>query len=206
MKKLATSALVLVLLLVIAGPGSAGARQISPLEGLEALRKSFAGTSDFTAEIVQEKQLSLMKKKLVSTGIVRFRKPSLFFMELNPPHASRLVLHDNQLSLHLPREKSTSKMVLPPEQSLQRWFAYLSRPVTALPEGVDVTAEQQGDSMTVTIIPRQKGQIREMIVTLQPDNQIRRLVIAEQGGDRTTITFSRVRRNVGLKDKDFPQE
>jgi outer membrane lipoprotein carrier protein len=206
MMKLTTTALILVLLLFIRGPGSAGARQISPLEGLETLRRSFAGTTDFTAEIVQEKQLSLMKKKLVSTGIVRFRKPSLFFMELNPPHASRLVLHDNQLSLHLPKEKTTSKIVLPPEQSLQQWFSYLSRPVTALPEGVDVTAEQQGDFMIVTIIPRQKGQIREMIVTLQAENMIRRLVIAEQGGDRTTITFSGVRRNVGLKEKDFPLE
>jgi outer membrane lipoprotein carrier protein len=204
--KMTTTALIFILLLVIPCSGRAGVRRISPLEGLETLRRTFAGINDFTADITQEKQLSLMKKKLVSSGTVRFRKPSLFFMELNSPYASRILLNDNQLSLHLPKEKSTSTIVLPPEQSLQRWFAFLSKPVTALPEGIDITAEQQGELMTVTITPRQKGQVRELIVTLQAATLIKRLVIAEQGGDRTIITFSKMRRNIGLKEKDFKIE
>ncbi|HJV65292.1 MAG TPA: outer membrane lipoprotein carrier protein LolA, partial [Geomonas sp.] len=41
------------------------------VEALETLRRGFAGTSDFTAEITQEKHLALMKKKMVSKGTVR---------------------------------------------------------------------------------------------------------------------------------------
>ncbi|MSM40995.1 MAG: outer membrane lipoprotein carrier protein LolA [Geobacter sp.] len=191
------------LLIVWLLAGKAEARQIPPLEGLEALRTSFAGVSDFSADIVQEKQLSLMKRKLVSTGIVRFRKPSLFFMELNPPHASRLLLNDAQLTLYLPREKSSSQVALPPDQGLSRWFGLLARPLTALPEGVDVRADRQGGLLTVAVTPKGSGQVREFSVTLQEDGILRKLVIVERGGDRTVITFSRMRRNTGLTDRDF---
>src|SRR5690242_14939809 len=176
--------LALISLLLLAGLPSAWAKPINPVDGLELLRKSFAGLTDFTAEITQEKQLVMMKRKLVSTGTVRFKKPDLFFMELNPPHASRLLLKNSTLSLYLVQEKSSQQIVLPPEQSLQRWFGLLAKPVTALPEGVDVKADQQGERMTVQISPRGKGQVRTISLTLLEDGRLKKLVIDEQNGDR----------------------
>ncbi len=192
------------LLFLTAEPVSA--RPLPPLEGLQTLRSAFAGITDFSAEIVQEKQLSLLKRKLVSTGIVRFRKPGLFFMEIYPPHASRLLLNDTLLTLYLPREKSASRVVLPPEQGLQRWFSYLAKPLKSLPEGMEVRADQQGELLTVTIEPAGGGQVREIAVTLLPDGTFKRLTIVEQRGDRTVITFSRMQKNKGLADKDFRVE
>jgi len=64
----------LVVLFVMAAQ-PAQARSLTPVEGLEALRRSFAGLQDFTAELTQEKQLSIMKKKLVMQGMIRFKKP-----------------------------------------------------------------------------------------------------------------------------------
>jgi len=198
--------LIVAMLLICLAAGAAPARPLTPIEGLEALRKSFAGVSDFTADIIQEKQLSLMKRKLVSTGIVRFKKPGLFFMEINPPHASRLLLKDTTLSLYLVKEKSTQQITLPPEQSLQSWFAFLARPVTALPEGVEVQAEQQRDGYTLTITPRARGQVRALTLALHDDGRLKKLVIEEQNGDRTAITFSRFRKNTGLTESDFQLE
>jgi outer membrane lipoprotein carrier protein len=59
------------------------------------LRKTFVGINDFTAQITQEKQLSLMKRKMVASGEVRFKKPDTFYMELYSPYASRVLLKDN---------------------------------------------------------------------------------------------------------------
>jgi outer membrane lipoprotein carrier protein len=192
--------------MLFADLSSAWAKPINPVDGLELLRKSFAGLNDFTAEITQEKQLVMMKRKLVSSGTVRFKKPDLFFMELNPPHASRLLLKNSTLSLYLVQEKITQQIVLPPEQSLQRWFGYLAKPVAVLPDGVEVKADQQGDRCTLQITPRSKGQIKAFTLILQEDGRLRKLVIEEQNGDRTTITFNRFQRNQGLADKDFRLE
>ena len=186
--------------------GFASAAQIPPLAALEQLLQGFAGMGDFTADIVQEKQLAVMKKKLVSTGTVRFKKPDLFYMELKPPHASRMVLRDTAIELYLPQEKSRQQIALPAEEGLQRWLGLLARPITSLPEGVEVRAEQTGDSQTITITPRKAGQVRMFTVTSGADGRPRKLSIDERNGNRTAITFKNLRANVGLGEKDFRVE
>lgn len=173
------------------------------LEGLEVLRRGFAEMTDFTAEITQEKQLALMKQKMVSRGVIRFRKPGTFFMELYPPHGSRLLMQDNVLTIRLTDQGTTDRMVLPPEQSLEKWMTLLSRPITTLPEGVEVRGVRQGDSWTVHIIPAGTGGVKELQITFDLEGRIRRLAIEERNRDRTVIRFANLRRNVGLKEKDF---
>jgi outer membrane lipoprotein carrier protein len=182
------------------------ARSVPPLEGLEALRKGFAGINDFTAEISQEKRLSLMKRTMVMTGTVRFKKPDLFFMEINPPFASRMLLRDSVMEQAVGRGGEHNRVVLPPEQGLKRWFAKLAGPVTSLPEGVAMHADLNGGLYTLTITPSGKGQVKELTISFQEDGTIRRLVISEQNGDRATMTFKKVKRNVGLGEMDFRLE
>ncbi|WP_298438179.1 outer membrane lipoprotein carrier protein LolA [Geobacter sp.] len=192
--------------LVLLLPAGAGAGRITPVEGLELLRKGFAGVTDFTAEITQEKQIALMKRKLVSSGTVRFRKPDLFYLELYPPHASRVLLKDTTLSMLLPAEGVRQKIVLPPEEGLLRWMNLLDRPVSKIPEGVTVQADQRGEYVTLTILPAAKGGVKELQFLLGSDGRLRRLSIEERNRDRTVITFHRLRKNVGLVDKDFRLE
>ncbi|UTG93152.1 LolA family protein [Geobacter sulfurreducens] len=190
-----------VMALAVPAPGQAA--RISPREGLELLRSAFAGVNDFTAEITQEKQIALMKKKLVANGIVRFRKPDSFMMELNPPHASRVLLRDNVISTLLPADGVRQKIVLPPDEGLARWFALMENPVTSLPDGVAVQAERNGDAVTISIAPSQGRGVKNLQVILATDGKLRRVIIEEQNRDRTVISFRNVRRNVGLTDRDF---
>lgn len=183
--------------------GVAAAEPLSPVEGLEILRRGFAGMTDFTAEISQEKQLSLMKKKLTSTGRVRFRRPGVFFMEITSPYPSRLLLENSGLTISYPAEKSRQTIPLPAEEGLSRWFAYLDKPITTLPEGVQMQAERRGETCTLRISPQGKKGVRELTLVFLDDGRIRRLVIEEQNGDRNTITFRNMKKNVGLKEKDF---
>lgn len=179
------------------------ARSISPLEGLEALRKGFTGINDFTAEITQEKRLKLMKRSMVMTGTVRFRKPDQFFMEINPPYFARMMLRDTVIEQSSGREGEKNRIILPPEQGLKQWFSKLATPVATLPEGVAIQADLTNGLYTLGIAPQGKGQVKELTIAFQGDGTVRRLVITEQNGDRATMTFKKVRRNVGLSEKDF---
>lgn len=185
---------------------NAHAAPIPPLEGLELLRKGLADANDFTADIVQEKRISLMKRAIRSRGTVRFKKPGLFFMEIAPPHASRILLGNDRLEILLVKEAVRQEIPLPPEESLQRWLSFLSRPVTSLPEGIDIRADRSGDLCTLTIIPRKKGQVREFVLAFHVDGRLRELVIREHNNDRTTIRFLNMRKNVGLGERDFRLE
>lgn len=195
--------LLLTILLVVLVPAALPAAPVPPLEALELLRKGFADMQDFTAEISQEKQLAMMKRKLISSGTVHFKKPDLFFMELKAPHASRMVLRDRSIDLYLPEGKSRQQIALPADQGLKHWLALLSRPITALPQGIDFSADRAGDTQTLTIAPQSKGQVRSFTLTSGSDGRLRKLTIEERNGNRTAITFQKLRPNVGLSEKDF---
>jgi len=173
------------------------------LESLELLRRCFVDVADFTAEITQEKQLTLLKRTMTARGTVRFKKPDLFFMEIYPPYASRLLLRNNVLDLFLVKEKISQHLVLPPEEGLQKWFTFLAKPVTSLPDGVDVRAEQRGTVHSLRITPRGGGQVKSFSVTFLEDGRLRKLVIEERNGDRTAIEFQKMRKNVGLSERHF---
>jgi outer membrane lipoprotein carrier protein len=197
------ASLVVMLLGITAFCAPAGGAGITPLEALELLRKGFGNTADFTAEITQEKQIALLKRTMTSRGEVRFRRPDSFYMEVYSPYASRLFLKDNVMTMILPDEGIRQKSTLPPEEGLLHWFALLDRPITKLPGGVDVRADRRGDTVTMRIIPGNSKGVRELKLTMSADGRIKRLAIEEQNRDRTILTFLRMRRNVGLTEKDF---
>lgn len=198
-----TCRLPLLVALLLCVTTAAAAEPLSPLDGLEILRRGFAGMNDFTAEITQEKQLSLMKKKLTSSGRIRFRRPGTFFMEISAPYPSRLLLDNSDLTIYYPAEKSRQKIPLPPEEGLGRWFTYLDKPITTLPEGVQMQAERHGDNCTLRIAPKGKKGVKELTLVFLDDGRIKKLVIEEQNGDRNTITFRNMKKNVGLADREF---
>ncbi len=176
---------------------------IPPLAGLELARKGFSGMTDFTADITQEKQIALLKRVQVSSGLVRFRRPDTFYMEIYSPYASRMLLRDNILTMLLPAEGIRQKTVLPAEEGLRHWFVLFDQPVVRLPEGVNIKADRRGNTITLKIIPVAKKGVRELNISLYDDGRPKRLTIEEQNRDKTVITFQRVRKNVGLTEKDF---
>lgn len=192
------------LLLCLASPGHA--RPLAPLEGLEALRKAFSGITDFTAEITQEKRLSLMKRTMTMNGNVRFRKPDLFYLEITAPYASRMLLRDSTIEQVMGKGRDRNRIVLPPEQGLKNWFSKLSVPLSSVPDGMVIQADLTNAVYTLTIAPQGKGQVKEISIVFLGDGTIKRLVINEQNGDRATMTMKKVRRNVGLTERDFRLE
>lgn len=184
----------------------AGAAPLSAVEGLEHLRRAFVGVNDFTVEITQEKHLSLMKKKMTASGTVRFKKPDTFYLELHAPYASRILLKDNTLTMKLPNEEVRQQITLPREQGLGRWIAFLNRPVKGVPEGFDIHAEKRGTTVALQIIPRNKGALKEIQLSLLQDGRVKRLVLDENNRDRTVIIFHGMKRNIGLTDADFTLE
>ena len=140
------------------------------------------------------------------SGALRFKKPDLFFMEINRPYSSRMLLRDNIIEQVAGRDRAPTRIALPPEQGLKQWFSKLASPVTSLPDGVAVQAELTNSVYTVTIASLVKGQVKDVSIVFHEDGTIRRLVINEQNGDRATMTLKKLRRNVGLTERDFRLE
>ncbi len=202
LKKMVKSLVLLFLFAIV----PAHAAKNKTLEGLEILRQGMSGMSDFSATIVQEKHLALMNEDLVARGVVRFKKPGLFYMELYSPYASRLLLKDNVLSYKLINEGVREKIALPQEENLQRWTSFLARPVIALPEEGNLTAERRGELWTLHFSPQGKKGIKAFHITFTGSGLLKKLEIEERNSDRTLIQLENMQRNVGLTDQDFTLE
>ncbi len=194
----------IIIMAVLLLPLSAVARQIDPLEGLNALRRAFSGINDFTAEITQEKQLKLMKRSIQMNGTVRFRKPDLFWMKIAKPYSSTLLLRDGTIEQKIGTNE-LSRIVLPPDQGLRQWMTRFSKPITALPDGMKIHADLASGLYTVGITPT-NGQIQEVTISFNENGEFRKLVITEQNGDRASMVFRKVNRNQGLTERDFRLE
>ncbi len=181
------------------------ARPLTPLEGLEALRRSFVGLQDFTAQLTEEKQLSILQKKLCMHGIVRFKRPDRFMMVLAPPYSGTVLLKDNILEQRLGARGERQRVVLPQGAGLSHWFALVAAPVTHIPAGMEVRAEQRGPLTSIVIRPAPGGELTSLTVLLG-DGIVRSLVLEERTGDRTVMTFRNTRKNIGLTDADFRLE
>jgi outer membrane lipoprotein carrier protein len=89
---------------------------------------------------------------------------------------------------------------------LKQWFSKLAAPVTSLPNGVAIQADLTNSVYTLTIASQGKGQVKDISIIFLADGTIKRLVINEQNGDKSTMTLKKVRRNVGLVERDFRLE
>lgn len=69
-------------------------------EVVKRLREVQAKTKDFSADLHQEKKLSLMKEKIVSRGRIRFKKPDKVFIEFFHPEPSRMVFDGKTVLLY----------------------------------------------------------------------------------------------------------
>jgi outer membrane lipoprotein carrier protein len=194
--------LFLTIVCLVVMSGAAAAKSIAPLDGLEALRQAVTGITDFTAEIQQEKRLTVMKRTLQMNGTVRFRKPDMFLMEIAAPYNSRMLLRDSTIEQRLGNGER-NRIILPAGQGLKQWITRFSAPLTTLPEGMEVHADLSGGRYTLTIVPSATGQVRELVISFMDDGTFRKLVITEKNGDRTTLTFKNVHRNTGLTEKDL---
>jgi outer membrane lipoprotein carrier protein len=127
-------------------------------------------------------------------------------MVLDPPYSGVVLLKDTVLEQRLGNSGERQRIVLPPEQGLGRWIDAVAKPVTSVPEGTEVQAEQVGSLTNVLIRPAKGGQVKELTIVLQQDGTVRRLELLERAGDRTVMTFRKTRKNVGLSDSDFRME
>jgi outer membrane lipoprotein carrier protein len=62
---------------------------------------------------------------------------------------------------------------------------------------------RRGETVQLQISPRKKGAMKELQLFFQPGGELKRLVIEENNRDKTVITFSNMKKNTGLTEKDF---
>jgi outer membrane lipoprotein-sorting protein len=169
-------------------------------------------TTDLAADFEQQKFTAMLKKPLVSSGRVYVRGSTMLW-DTQKPEPNQLQITDREVRIYYPAQKTIevyqvkqklghlAASPLPRLSVLQQHFTFEPIPVSEMGEKDDT------NFFAVRMTPSQaelREHIEQVRVLLDVNRGlIVRLEMRDSDGDRTLVTFSNVKTNVGLADQQL---
>lgn len=159
---------------------------------------------DFAANLVQEKRISLLRRDIVSHGMIEFKRPNKVLIELFDPDPSLMVVDGNSLWLYFKRERVAQRYRVGNTPMLNRYLMILDNPLTG--EWAKLASiRREGDFAVLEVAPGEAEGIFSKITfwVSTHDWLIRKLVLHEKSGDLTILSYENIRVNTGIPDSHF---
>ena len=180
-----------------------------PLVNSEEFRREFAKTAQATQSImcdfVQEKNLSMLEDKIVSTGKFWFKRDNKVRMEYFKPTYYLIVINGNNI-----KTKDSQKETKVSGKSFEQVNKMMIDCVqgTALDnKSFNTRLFENGQSYLVEMTPVTKsmeGIFKSINLTVdKKDYSVTKMDMVEQSGDNTVISFLHKQMNVNIKDDVF---
>jgi outer membrane lipoprotein-sorting protein len=167
---------------------------------------------DLVADFEQQKITAMLRKPLLSSGQV-FVRGSAMLWKTRKPEASELQINEKEVRIYYPSQKTIevyqirqklgqlAASPLPRLATLREHFVFKPLPLSEMKE----SDEGRFFAVEMTPIDPELGEHVETVRVLLDATRglIVRFEMSDADGERTVITFSNVRTNVGLKDEQL---
>lgn len=164
---------------------------------LATLQKNLSGTTNVVANFVQEKQMSVMRQKVIIKGRLAFQQPNLFAWHVTEPIRYNLVLQGSTLRQWDETTGKVQEMSMANNpvfemvnRQLRAWFG---GEFEALMKDFDARISPSS-TRSVIFTPKQdsfaRKAIRHVVLTFREDGRyLESIRIEELSGDTTLMTF-----------------
>jgi len=173
-------------------------------EVVKRLREVQEKTKDFSADLHQEKKLSLMKEKIVSRGRIRFKKPDKVSIEFFHPESSQMVFDGKTVLLYYKEEKLAERYSLRSNPMAERYLLFSKDPFQEKLAEWRILEDRES-FLVMEIIPKVKDPlfVKTRLRVSKKDWMVIGMEMIEKNGDTTSIRYSNMKVNTGLTDSDF---
>jgi outer membrane lipoprotein carrier protein len=195
--------------LILAVPPSwaAGQTRPAPETLARSLEQRYDGVRDFAADFVHTYRGGVLRKQATERGTVAIKKPGKMRWSYTTPEKKTFVSDGRKLYSYIPQDRQVIVSNVPAADEATTPVLFLAgkgdiaRDFTA--SYVD-TATGPG-TWTLKLVPRRAEREYEWLVVVidQKTLQIRALTTRDRQGGESTLTFSRMKENQGLSDKEF---
>lgn len=191
---------------VIAGQGATKAAQAgkSPETLAMELQARYQSIRDFSADFVQSYRAGVLKTQSQERGTVAIKKPGKMRWTYTKPERKELVSDGVKLYWYVAEDKQVVQRDVATQASTPDLFLSgrgdIARDFTASYAETPV----QG-TVALKLVPRKnEPEYQYLVVALDPGTlQIRALMTRDHQGGESTLTFSNMKENRGLSDRDF---
>ena len=178
----------------------------SPEAIARALQARYAGIRDFSADFVQTYRGGVLKTQTSERGTVAVKKPGKMRWVYTRPERKELVSDGKKIYWYVPEDKQVVVSDMPAQDAATTPALFLSgkgdivRDFTAT-----VLASGTGTSTQLKLVPkRPEPEYEYLVVSVDPASmQIRTLTTRDRQGGESTLTFTNMKENRGVSDKEF---
>jgi outer membrane lipoprotein carrier protein len=173
-------------------------------EVVKRLREIQERTKDFSADLYQEKKLSLLKEKIVSRGKIRFKKPNKVFIEFFHPESSQMVFDGKTALLYFKEEKMAERYSLGSNPIAERYLLFSKDPFQEKLAEWKILEDRES-FLIMEILPKVKDPlfVKTRLRISKKDWIVIGMEMIEKNGDTTFFLYSNMKVNTGLMDSDF---
>jgi outer membrane lipoprotein carrier protein len=200
-----TRTLTLLLTAIIMTAGVPAAQTKQPPDALaKALQARYQSIRDFSADFVQSYRAGVLKTQTRESGTVSVKKPGKMRWVYSKPERKELVSDGQKIYWYVPEDKQVRVSEVGTQTSTPDQFLSgrgdIARDFT--PSYVDATVP---GTVALKLVPRRsEPEYQYLVVSLDPATlQIRALAFRDHQGGESMHTFTNIKENRGLTDKDF---
>jgi outer membrane lipoprotein carrier protein len=181
----------------------------SAAELAQSLQKKYDGIRDFSTDFVHAYQSGALRKRLTEKGRLLIKKPGKMRWDYTSPEEKLFVSDGLKIYSYIPQDKQVMVSSVPPDDTASAPALFLAgkgnlvRDFTAslaqVPEGF------VAGTRALKLVPKTPQPDYDWIVLLVDSGTLglRGLVSSDSQGGTSTFTFTNLKENVGLSDKEF---
>src|SRR5437867_3496473 len=194
---------VLAVLLFVAAPDLA-APQLA-----QALQKKYDAVKDFSADFTHTYEGGVLRKQITERGRLIIKKPGKMRWQYTAPEEKLFVSDGVMMYSYIPQDKQVIRSSVPPDDEATTPALFLAgkgnltRDFT--PGLVELPAGMPAGSKALKLVPKTRQQDYDwLVLVVDPASlEIRGLVTVDAQGGKSSFSFTNLKQNVGLADKDF---
>ncbi len=183
---------------------SVEAQPLSVDEVVQRIRGTREKTKDFSADLLQEKKISLLKEKVVSKGRIRFKSPDRILIEFFHPEPSQMLYDGQTFLLYFKEEKMAERYQVQGNPAVEKYLLFTKDPFQEKLAQWRILEDKES-FIVLEVLPKVKDPffVKTRMWVSKKDWMITGMEMVEKNGDTTTLRYSNVRINTGLLDSDF---
>lgn len=187
----------------------ARAADLTPAELAQALQRKYETVRDFSADFVHAYQGGVLRKRLTERGRVLVKKPGKMHWTYTEPDKKTFVSDGVKFYSYLPQDKQVIVAAVPRDDKASTPTLFLAgkgdlaRDFTA--SAAEVPEGMPAGTRALKLVPKTRQQDYDwLILAVDPATlQIRGLVTIDAQGGQSSFSFTNLKENIGLADKEF---
>src|SRR4051812_22952337 len=199
----------LVIVAFAAATAAGHAAETTAPELAAAVQRKYDGIKDFSADFTHTYEGGVLRKQITERGHMLVKKPGKMRWDYSSPEPKQFVSDGVKMYSYIPEDKQVIVASVPPDEEAPTPTLFLAgkgnvaRDFT--PSLVDAPAGAAAGSRALKLVPRAKQRDYDwLVLVLDPATlAIRGLQTVDAQGGKSSFSFTNLKENIGVADKEF---